>query len=376
MTQLALLARLSADGRHPVEQLARHPRLPLVAGTAAKSRLVRIWDCDGGQLRELAPVDLGPAREPDPAEWWRSETAPPVAWHPERPLLVVADGSTLTRWTPDGPSAPEQVSTAYLHLAFSPDGRTLWAKPSGGSSDALDLATGSAVPAPYWDTGVAVHPSGELVATLVSDQSATFCLFARPGAEPPAAMRQLRHALVLAADGYGTPLFSADGRHLAVRGNAYVDSLDVFAFPSLRRVLTRTLAEDDAQRWPDENLAWGVRPGVLWIGTPTGSLLELDVETQETVEHPSPAGAPISALTATASGDLLVAHADGALALLSAGPTASAPEVADGVAVFLAGTEEVPPEGELEEHLVYTDGSGIWDFEDSDASGSVNQLMP
>ncbi|MGX4736370.1 hypothetical protein [Kitasatospora griseola] len=376
MTELAVLARLSADSKHPVEQLVRHPRLPLVAGTAAKSRLVRVWDCGGGRLHEFAPVDLGPAREPDPAEWWRSETAPPVAWHPEQPLLVVADGSTLTRWTPDGPSVPEQVSAAYLHLAFSPDGRTLWAKPSGDSSDALDLATGSTVPAPYWDTGVAVHPSGELLATLVSDQSATFCLFARPGAEPPAAMRQLRHALVLAADGYGTPLFSADGRHLAIRGNAYVDSLDVFAFPSLRRVLTRTLAEDDAQRWPDENLAWGVRPGVLWIGTPTGSLLELDVETRETVEHPSPAGTPISALAATASGDLLVAHADGELALLAEQPATPAPEAVDDVTVFLAGTEEVPPAGQLEDHLVFTDGSGIWESEDPDAAEAAGRPVP
>ncbi|MFD8482883.1 hypothetical protein [Kitasatospora sp. NPDC059673] len=372
MTQLALLARLSADDRLPVERLTRHPRLPLVAGAATGCRLVRIWDCGGGQVRELAPVDLGLAPEPDPADWWRPDGPPPVAWHPEQPLLVVADGNTLTRWTPDGPAAAAQAPAVYHHLAFSPDGRALWAKPSGDSSHVLDLATGAATPGPYWDTGVGVHPSGELVATLVSDQAATFCLFARPGDGDAQAMRQLRHALVFTADGYGTPLFSANGRHLAIRGNSYFESVDVFAFPSLRRVLTRTFSEDQSEPWPPDNLAWDARPGVLWIGTPTGSLLELDVEAQETTEHAFPADAPVSALAATASGDLLVARTNGELALLSVRPAAPVPEPTDDVTVFLAETDEVPLEGELEEHLVYTDGGGTWEYQELDDNQAMS----
>ncbi|MFG2697556.1 hypothetical protein [Kitasatospora sp. NPDC048407] len=375
MTQLALLAHLSADGRRPVEQLARHPRLPLVAGTARESRVVRIWDCDGGRLRELTPVDLGLAPELDPADRWRANVPPPLAWHPEQPLLVVADGSTLTRWTPDGPSAPEQVTAVYHHLAFSPDGRALWAKPSGDTSDVLDLANGATAKGPYWDTGVGAHPSGELLVTLVSDQSATFCLFARPGGTD-GGMRVQRHALILHVDGYDTPLFSADGRHLAVRGNAYVESLDVFAFPSLRNILTTTLAEDPSEAWPHHNLAWDARPGVLWIGTPTGSLLELDVEARKSTEHPHPDGVPVSALAATASGELLVARANGELALLSVHPVGAAPAPNDDVAVFLAGTEEASPEGELEDNLVFTDGTAGWDTESLDVVTEAAPAAP
>ncbi len=377
MTELAVLARISADDEHPVERLTAHPRLPLVAGAATGSRLVRIWDCGGGRLRELAPVDLGPAREPDPADWWRPDAPPAVAWHPEDPLLVVADGTALTRWTPDGPSAAEPAAAAHHYLAFSPDGRTLWAAPSGEeSSAALDPATGTATRAPYWDTGVAVHPSGELVATLVSDQGATFCLFARPGDGPGTAMRTLRQALILDVDGYGTPLFSADGRHLAVRGNAYVESLDVFAFPSLRKVLSTTLAEDDAEEWPRENLAWDARPGVIWIGTPSGALIELDVEAQEAVEHASPDEVPVSALVATAAGDLLAARENGELVLLAVRPEAPAAAPNEDAAVFLAGTELLPPDADLEEQLVFTDGTDSWDTEALEAVTEASPADP
>jgi len=37
----------------------------------------------------------------------------------------------------------------------------------------------------------------------------------------PAAMRLLRRALIVDADGYQTPAFSPDGRHLAIRGSSH-----------------------------------------------------------------------------------------------------------------------------------------------------------
>ena len=59
----------------------------------------------------------------------------------------------------------------------------------------------------------------------------------------PGEMRILRRALILDADGYETPIFSSDGRHLAIRGSAYAQTLHVFKFPSLHLVLATTLGE-------------------------------------------------------------------------------------------------------------------------------------
>ncbi|MFG2697549.1 YncE family protein [Kitasatospora sp. NPDC048407] len=369
MTELAVLDRLLDDSDFPVEQLTCHPRLPLAAGTSTDCRTVRVFDCAEGRLRELAALDAEPGASP-----WGDSAPQAVAWHPHRPLLLVADGEFLLRWTADDPSGPVRVPAGaeYDALAFSPDGGRLWATPSADDgwtgSDVLDPATGAVTgTARHWDTGVAVHPSGELVATLASDQGATYCLFARPGDGPAAAMRTLRQALILDCDGYGAPLFSADGRHFAIRGNAYVDMLEVFAFPSLRKVLSTTLAEDSSEEWPRGNLAWSARPGVLWIGTPTGSLLELDVEAREAAEHASPDDVPVAALAATANGDLLLARTDGELVLLSVRPASAAAEPNDDVAVFLAGTEEAPLDGAVDEHLEVTDGIRSWTDDDLDS---------
>lgn len=299
MTDLASLAGLLTEDGRPVDLLACHPRLPLAAGIstdedADRSR-IRVWDCSDGQLRALGGLDVELFTSA-----WHDTCLPPLAWHPREPLLTVADGALLRRWTPDGPAEPLPAPAGCEALAHSPDGRALWASTDndGERSTVLDPATGAATTARWWDTGIGVHPSGELVATLVSDQGATFCVFGRPGG-PDGAMRQLRRALILDVDGYGAPLFSADGRHLALRGNAYVDSLDVFAFPSLRRVLHTVLSRDE--EWPRHNLAFGKRPGVLWIGTPTGSLIELDLEAGQSVEHQGPTTLAVTALAATAA---------------------------------------------------------------------------
>lgn len=252
---------------------------------------MHIWDCGGRELRELASVCLSTDAYGDALGWDRASRTPAVAWHPDRPLLLVAGESGLRQWTPAGVSEPEGAPAAasYRSVAFSPDGQTLWGSPS--SRDEGD-ASGTIGPGQRWDTGVAEHPGGGLVAMLASDQGATHCLFARVDqATSPAVMRPLRRALILDCDGYETPLFSVDGRHMAVRGNAYDHSVEVFEFPSLRRVLATTLGDpspgypypqewlDQMKTWSPHNIAFGPQPGVLWIATPTGVLVEVDVET-------------------------------------------------------------------------------------------------
>jgi hypothetical protein len=237
----------------PVERLVCHPRLPLVAGLDSERPAVHVWDCRAGELRELGIVGTDSTVYGDARGWERRKRIPAATWHPDQPLLVVAGEGAVVRWIPAGVSELEgaPVAAAYRSLAFSPDGQTLWAAPSSGaegnaweSSDALDLASETVATGPRWDTGVATHPAGGLVATLCSDQGATIAVFARVDQEcTPAAMRVLRRALILDADGYQTPIFSTDGRHFAIRGNAYENSLEVFEFPSLNRVLATTLGE-------------------------------------------------------------------------------------------------------------------------------------
>lgn len=357
--------------------------------------MVHIWDCGAGQLRELASV----AAESSAYDQDAVRETPAVAWHPHEPRLVVAGAGRVVRWTPAEPAEPAEVNgpprtACYRSLAFSPDGRTLWATPSSGdednaweSSDVLDPVSGTVGPGPRWDTGIVEHPGGGLVATLRSDQGATYVLFARVDHEsaPAAAMRVLRRALILDVDGYETPVFSADGRHLAVRGNAYDNSLEVFEFPSLRRVLATTLGEpnpgypypqewlDGMRAWSRQNIAFGARPGVLWVGTPTGTLIEVDLETETAVVHDVLPGSPVSGLSSTAAGELVVAGAGGDLVLLSVrgdspktrGPHSDTARAA--VTAFLDATSEVPevPDGDhLEDHLVVTDGTRTWESDD------------
>lgn len=309
---------------------------------------------------------------------------------------MVAGEGRVVQWSADGPAELNgpPPTACYRSLAFSPDGRTLWATPSSGdedsawdSSDVLNLPSGTVSSGPRWDTGIVEHPGGGLVATLRSDQGATYVLFARVDHETAsgAAMRVLRRALILDVDGYEAPVFSADGRHLAVRGNAYDNSLEVFEFPSLRRVLATTLGEpspgypypqewlDRMRAWSRQNIAFGPRPGVLWVGTPTGTLIEVDLETEAAVVHDVLTGSPVSGLGTTAAGELVVAGAGGDLVLLSVrgdspktrGPESDTARAAG--AAFLDATSEVPevPDGDdLENHLVVTDGTRTWESDD------------
>jgi hypothetical protein len=386
------VARVRVGTGAPVGQLVCHRRLPLVAGLDSERPAVHVWDCRAGQLHELGTVGADSAVYGDAVGWERAKRAPAAAWHPEQPLLVVAGEGRVVRWTPGGLSEQEGLpsAAAYRCLAFSPDGQTLWASPSSGdddhareSSDAVDLASGTVDTGPRWDTGIAAHPAGGLVATLCSDQGATLVVFARADQEcTPTAMRVLRRALILDADGYKTPVFSADGRHFAIRGNAYENSLEVFEFPSLDRVLATTLGEpnpgypypqewlEQMRAWSRHNIAFGVQPGVLWVGTPAGALIEVDLDNQNVINHDVLAGSPVTALAAMATGQLLAGSGGGDLALLSvlAGSAKASATDSDTlpaiVTAFLDTTSEVPDEGDLETHLVLSDVTQTWEPDD------------
>jgi hypothetical protein len=373
---LQTVARARVAG---VERFSCHPRLALVAGLDPGRRAVHLWECEAGRLREAGTVDA------DPSSF--------LAWHPTEPLLLVAGADTVTRWTPEGVSELDGV-VAYGNLTFSPDGGTLWAAPSASgesnaweSSDVIDLASMAVEfgAGPRWDTGVAVHPGGGLVTTFCSDQGGTIGIFARV---EQGRMRVLDRALMLDCDGYETPVFSADGRHLAVRGNAYDNSVEVFAFPSLERVLATTLGEpspgypypqewlDEMHAWSRQNLAFGPHPGVLWIGTPAGKLLAVDVETQDATEHDVLAGSPVTALAATATGDLVVAGG-GEMLLLSVGRAAPVGDTPAAVVTeFLGSTADLPDGADLWTHLVMTDGSQTWEPSDRETATTAAPTDP
>ncbi len=392
MSDLEVVARIPAGGGHPVQRLVCHPRLPLVAAFDAERPAVHIWDLSAGRLRELGSVHAESAAYGDAPGWEWYQRIPAVAWHPEEPVLVVSGEDGVVRWSPAGSAEPDGVPPAarYRGLAFSPDGGTLWASPSSSgegdaweSSDVLDLAAASVGSGPRWDTGVAEHPGGGLVVTLSSDQGATHAFFARVDrAGGTAVMRFLCRALILDCDGYETPLFSADGRHFAIRGNAYDNSVEVFEFPSLRRVLGTTLGAphpgypaseewlDQMRAWSRHNLAFGAQPGVLWIGDPTGRLVEVDLATERVTEHEVLNGSAVSALAATATGGLVVAGAGGDLVLLSVDPGRSGAGRPDRdasgalVSAFLDSTSDIPDDGDPEDHLVLTDGVRGWASDD------------
>ncbi|GAA1809564.1 hypothetical protein GCM10009682_34020 [Luedemannella flava] len=403
MADVEIMARVGVGGGAPVERLVCHPRLPFVAGLSSARPMVHVWGCEGGELRELGTVGGDAADYDDVVGWERITRTPGVAWHPDEPLLLVASEGTVTRWTPAGISALDGLppAAAYRRLAFSPDGRTLWAMPSAsdaedddndwGASDTIDLGTGKVAPARWWDTGIAAHPGGGLVLTYRSDQGATLGLFARVTQD--GAMRTLRRALILDVDGYEEPIFSRDGRHFAIRGNAYDQTLEVFNFPSLERVLGTILGDpnpgypypdewvEQMRAWSRHNTAFGAEPGVLWIGTPDGELLRLDVTDQEADQHDVLAGSPVTALAAMATGELVVASGGGELVLVSVPAGAAAPRDAAAlralVTTFVDSTSDVPDDDEdLEEHLVVTDGTRTWEMSDWESVLSAEDTDP
>jgi hypothetical protein len=144
-----------------------------------------------------------------------------------------------------------------------------------------------------------------------------------------------------------------------------------------------TPEEDREYRaWSRHNIAFGAAPGVLWVGTPDGTLVEADLDAGRAAGHDVPGGAPVSALCATPAGDLVIATADGTLVVvpvlstpapddrqlaLFSLPAPAPPAAVPGLpssrelaAAFLAATGDVPGDGDLDDLLEVTDGLRSW----------------
>lgn len=377
------------------DRLLCHPRLPLLAALDVGRPAVSVWDWASGEAREVATIGGDAARYDEFPSWERAQRTPSVSWHPYDPVLVVAGaegglrqwslfgGGTLHGLPADGP---------YRFVAFDPQGRTVWASPASdlgdrdgnwNRSDAVDTASGTLGSGPAWDTGITAHPGGGLVLTWSSDQGATLGLFARVDDDGvPARMRVLRRALILDVDGYEAPVFSPDGRHFAVRGNAYGNTLQVFGFPSLREVLALTLGDpspgyppppewtERMQSWSRHNIAFAAPSGTLLVGTPTGTVVEVDVDTRQAVEHPVLAGSRVTALAAAATGDIVVAGSEHELVFLGraggGGPAQESGTVhaRERVRAFLDATSELPDDADVHTDLELNDGTTTWTSED------------
>ena len=369
------------------QRLVCHPRLPLVAGVDSQRPAVHVWDCGSGTPRELAVIGEGaPAYDAQP--WERMLQTPSLAWHPQDARLAMTGEPGLRQWTPQGLSLVDGAPPDYRYIAYSPDGLTMWAFPSSSDhgenawdfSDALDLGSGTHATTRGWDTGIVEHPGGGLLVTYWSDQGATLGLFARPanGLGVPAVLRVFRRALILDADGYESPIFSPDGRFLAIRGNAYGQSLTVFEFPSLHRVLKMWFVEpsevfpyppgwrERLHSWSRNNIAFA-RSSTLLVGTPRGTIAEVDLDSHRAIEHHVGDGGVVSSLAVLASGDLVVANRSGDLVLLTrlgeSPLTQEAPSNTPRhlVEEFVATTSELPEDGDLESDLVVTDGVRTWE---------------
>ena len=244
---------------------------------------------------------------------------------------------------------------------------------------------------PIWRLGEVVEECSQLLAA--GRAAGIPVIYTRAVRRPDGAdvtPRMLRMLASVTRDG----AFSADGRHFAIRGNAYGNTLAVFEFPSLRRVLANTLGDpspgypypqewlDRMRAWSRHNIAFGARPEVLWVGTPTGSLIELDIPTGHATAHDVLVDARMTALCATAAGNMLAATDRGELAYISvaADPAtvhatnAASPQAL--AAAFLESTSDVPLDGTLEAHLALTDGDRTWEQEDLETVTSVTTADP
>ncbi|WP_275290787.1 hypothetical protein [Amycolatopsis sp. La24] len=134
MTAVQAIARIPAAS---IGNLVSHPKLPLVAEIDQERPAVHLYYAEK-VLREIGAVGA------DSAEYGKFDRWPVVAWHPERPELVVSGSGETVRWTRNGTSVLDVAVS--LDVAFSPDGQSLWTSPTPPEryhcSDVIDLGTG------------------------------------------------------------------------------------------------------------------------------------------------------------------------------------------------------------------------------------------
>lgn len=383
---MEILAGYAIGNGQPVERLLCHPRLPLVAAFDGERRAAHVFDCGEGALSPLGTVGVDAAPYGDIKPWERMLRDAFAVWHPVEPLLLAAVEGTVWCWAPPGVVKVGGLppDAAYEELMFSPDGRTLWATPSTSDrwrADAIDLATGT-FSVVDWYPWCTAHPAGGLVTTLMLNQGASHALFARVDTGTPADRHLQREALILDNDGYLPAVFSPDGHYFAIRGNAYADTLSVYAFPSLQLVLFDELEEHEGADWSRHDITFGARPGMLWVGTPTGALQSYDLTQGIRTGYGTPATAPVTAMATTSLGDLVMGSENGEILLLSPPDGAAADHPVDlhamrtDVAAFLTGTEDLPDTTDIESHLTVTDGDRTWAPEDLDEVKEATSTDP
>lgn len=166
-----------------------------------------------------------------------------------------------------------------------------------------------------------------------------------------------------------------------------------FEFPSLRKVLHTTFGDpypgfpypdewlEEQATWSHHNIAF-TRSGALLVGTPRGSLIEVDLAGERAIEHHVLAG-QVGALTVLPSGQLVLADRTGQVTVMAApGPAAPHDSEVDHasarerVAAFLATTSELPGDAEFDTELVRTDGVCTWDSDNLDNVTEADESDP
>ncbi|QEH39134.1 WD domain, G-beta repeat [Aquisphaera giovannonii] len=275
----------------PIAKLRFHPSERLLASVAGPHAEVAIWTWDeSGSLSRLA--SLRPAGETRVAD---------VAWHPRENLLaLVGGGRAIELWSEGRLSStlgqhpvPGRVrehltgtwaggkfeprlyteripvdGQGYSAAVFSSSGDRLAASPFGHDphgdepTEVYDVASGTLVDS-FWrsDSSLVLHPEGEIIATLSSNQGATAVRFGLLGDTFQGYDAQLN----VIVDGYDRLVFSSHGDAFAVMGHSYRVGFRIYEFPSCRLLFEldfETLEEMWAHLWQEyrDSLAFTARP--------------------------------------------------------------------------------------------------------------------
>jgi hypothetical protein len=134
--------------------------------------------------------------------------------------------------------------------------------------------------------------------------------------------------------------------------------------------------------WSRMNITFGSQSGVLWVGTPEGALIEIDLDRQQAVRHDLLQDSRVTALCATAAGDLVIATGEGDLVLAAVRTESASADTADVLtaqalaAAFVNSTTEAPDDGILEDYLAVTDGTQTWEPDVLEAVTSATERDP
>lgn len=261
----------TASQRCPIQQLRFHPRERLLASIAGPGKEVFVWRWDdSGTLECVTRIN-------------QAESVRGVCWHPHESILaLVGGGRPIELWSgghllktlgkspvpgrtrmqhyghrvAGGPwesrTSTQEIplaSQGYSAVAFRENGDRLVASRFGeslddeNSSEVYDVVSGQ-LAGSFWrsDTTLALHPEGEILATLSSNQMASSVRFGLLGDTFQGYDVQLN----VDVDGYRRIVFSPKGDAFALMGHAYAVGFKIYEFPSCRAIF-----EMDFEAWED-----------------------------------------------------------------------------------------------------------------------------